>query len=126
MDAREAEATLADVEVIVVLESSLAGAKEVRDACLDADIAVMLWRDAHSCGKGCAPRVQLLAREEDVPRIAALLGARWRDMALREGTLEAHAARPTATDDEHPPCPACGAAAALVEGACPECGLMLG
>jgi hypothetical protein len=28
-------------------------------------------------------------------------------------------------DAEHPPCPACGTAAALVEGACSDCGLQL-
>ena len=29
-------------------------------------------------------------------------------------------------DAEHPPCPACGTAAPLVEGACSDCGLVLG
>lgn len=28
-------------------------------------------------------------------------------------------------DGEHPPCPACGTAAALVRGACSDCGLQL-
>ena len=28
-------------------------------------------------------------------------------------------------DAEHPPCPACGTAAPLVEGACSDCGLQL-
>jgi hypothetical protein len=27
--------------------------------------------------------------------------------------------------DAHPPCPACGTAAALVDGACSDCGLQL-
>jgi hypothetical protein len=34
---------------------------------------------------------------------------------------------PTAEPDgEYPPCPACGTAAALVDGNCSDCGLMLG
>ena len=28
-------------------------------------------------------------------------------------------------EGEHPPCPACGTAAALVDGACSDCGLQL-
>jgi predicted amidophosphoribosyltransferase len=30
-----------------------------------------------------------------------------------------------APEDEEPPCPACGAQAPLVDGACPDCGLQL-
>lgn len=30
-----------------------------------------------------------------------------------------------APDGEEPPCPACGTAAPLVDGACSDCGLML-
>jgi predicted amidophosphoribosyltransferase len=30
-----------------------------------------------------------------------------------------------ATDAEHLPCPACGTAAPLIEGACSDCGLQL-
>lgn len=28
-------------------------------------------------------------------------------------------------EDEHPPCPACGTAAPLVDGTCSDCGLQL-
>jgi hypothetical protein len=48
----------------------------------------------------------------------------WRDGLAREGLAPVEGA--AASDDaEHPPCPACGTAAALVEGACSDCGLQL-
>lgn len=47
----------------------------------------------------------------------------WRDDLAREGLVPVEAA--LATDAEHPPCPACGTAAPLVEGACSDCGLQL-
>jgi hypothetical protein len=47
-------------------------------------------------------------------------------MLIREGvdpeTLRASA---PASESEEPPCPACGTAAPLVEGACSDCGLQL-
>lgn len=47
----------------------------------------------------------------------------WRDGLAREGLAPvALAIDETA---EHLPCPACGTAAALVDGACSDCGLQL-
>lgn len=127
MEMEEAEGVLAEVELIAYMQAGLREAKELRDACLEAEIPVLLDRDA-CCGKGgcgCAPKMQLLAREEDVPRIAHLVKERWRALALREGTIdEDHpAVAPSQTDEL--PCPACGTAAPLVEGACVDCGLHL-
>ena len=47
----------------------------------------------------------------------------WRDTLAREGLAPVQVAM--ADDAEHPPCPACGTAAALVDGACSDCGLQL-
>jgi predicted RNA-binding Zn-ribbon protein involved in translation (DUF1610 family) len=47
----------------------------------------------------------------------------WRDDLAREGL--APVAVSVAEDAEHLPCPACGTAAALVDGACSDCGLQL-
>jgi predicted amidophosphoribosyltransferase len=45
-------------------------------------------------------------------------------MLEREGVAPVCA--PSAgADGEHPPCPACGTAAPLVDGACSDCGLKL-
>lgn len=48
-------------------------------------------------------------------------------MVHAEGTADLVEARPLVADDESGelPCPACGTAAPLVEGACSDCGLVL-
>jgi hypothetical protein len=52
-----------------------------------------------------------------------LLRDDWRSHLAREGLEPVDVA--VASDAEYPPCPACGTAAALVEGACSDCGLQL-
>jgi hypothetical protein len=129
MDAEEVELALADAELVTCLQAPLVDAKELRDACLAAEIPVMLDRGA-CCAKGgcgCAPKLELRARPEDLPRVARLLQERWRDLLLREGTVTADhpAAAVPESDAGDPPCPACGTAAPLVAGACSDCGLQL-
>jgi hypothetical protein len=130
VNADDAEDALADAELVPCLQASLTDAKELRAACLEADIPVLLDRAA-CCGKGgcgCGPKVELLARDEDVPRIARLLDQRWRALALREGTVdEDHPAVAGAgsSDAETVTCPACGRVGPLAEGACGDCGLQL-
>jgi len=131
MNVDDAERALADADLVACLQASLADAKEVRDACLEADIPVLLDRGA-CCGQGgcgCAPKMELLARGEDLPRVARLLAERWRALALREGTIGAEhpvVAAPAPADGDSVACPACGTVAPLVEGACADCGLQLG
>lgn len=64
-------------------------------------------------------------REEDVPRVGALLRREWAEVLEREGVAPAGSIGVEAGEGEEPPCPACGTAAPLVEGACSECGLQL-
>lgn len=129
MNAEEAEGALAETDLVACLKAPLGDAKELREACLEADIPVLLGRDDACCGKGggcgCAPKVQLLARPEDAPRIAHLMQERWRAMALDEGTVSADHPAVAPPAGEEPPCPACGTAAPLVSGACSDCGLQL-
>ncbi len=47
----------------------------------------------------------------------------WHDVLAREGLAPVAVA--VAEDAEHLPCPACGTAAPLVDGACSDCGLQL-
>src|SRR5882757_9938192 len=127
MNADEAEEALADAELVPCLQAPLVEIKQIRETCLEADIPVLLERDA-CCGKsgcGCAPKLQLLSRAQDAPRIARLLNERWREMALREGTVDEDHPSVAATDGGEPPCPACGVARPLVGGACSVCGLQL-
>src|SRR5215471_8033097 len=132
MDLDDVERALADAELVACLQASLGEAKEVRDACLEADIPVLLDRGS-CCGQGgcgCAPKMELLARSEDVPRVARLLQERWRALALREGTIDARhqavaAPAHAPADADHVSCPACGTVGPLAAGACADCGLQL-
>jgi hypothetical protein len=114
--------------LVPCLQAALADAKELRAACLEADIPVLLDR-ASCCGKGgcgCTPKIEILARQEDVPRIARLCDERWRELARREGTIEETHPSVAASDDANAAaCPACGTVAPLAEGACSDCGLQL-
>ena len=126
MNAEDAERALAEDDLVPCLQAPLGEIKEIREACLDAEIPVLLGRQDACCGKGgcgCAPKLQLLSRAEDAARIAHLMQARWREMALREGTADA--GHPALVVDGEPPCPACATAAPLADGACTDCGLQL-
>jgi hypothetical protein len=130
MDLDDAERALAEAELVLCLQGALGDVKEARDACLEAEIPVLLDR-GDCCGQGgcgCAPKIDLLARSEDVPRVARLLQERWRALALREGTIDTRhpvVAAPAPAEAGADPCPACGTVAPLAEGACSDCGLHL-
>jgi hypothetical protein len=111
----------ANEEIVPALQAGLAEAKEIQAACRAAGIAVELGRDDH-CTTGCAPKVLLLARRADLPVVQHVVAGRWAAL-LDEGAV-VHAGGPE-DEDEEPPCPACGSTGALVDGACPECGLSL-
>ncbi len=75
---------------------------------------------------GCAPKLALYARAEDVPRVAGLMQRRWQELALREGTVgEDSVFVRGASGAGEVACPACGTAAPLANGACTDCGLQL-
>ena len=126
MNENEALVALADVEVVPCVQAPLAEAKELLVACLEAEIPAALDRAprCHDGACGCAPKLELLARPEDLPRVAALLESRWHGMLEREGTLADLPVAGAAVEEL--PCPACATAAPLEEGACTGCGLQLG
>ncbi len=129
MDPHDADAALDGAELVPAAEAALPDARRLLDRCLDAGIPARLGRD-HHCGSGhCAPKAQLLVRAEDAPAVSDLLRRECIESAEREGTLDPEyleriRAAPAGPDAE-PPCPACGTAAPLVEGACSDCGLQL-
>lgn len=124
MNKDQAYKQLEDAEVVPCVSAGIADAKEVLAACLDAEIPAILDRQ-EGCGGGhsCTPRFDLCVRPDDVPKVMALLHARWKALLDQEGTLIDHGA--AGGESENPPCPACGCTAGLVEGACAECGLQL-
>lgn len=127
MNQDQALKQLEDADVVPCLSAGIADAKEVLNACLDAEIPAILDRHescgGHGKGHSCSPKFDLCVRPDDIPRVMGLLQARWKALLDQEGTLVDHSAGGHEGDD--PPCPACGCTAALVEGACAECGLQL-
>ncbi|PTL81426.1 hypothetical protein [Vitiosangium sp. GDMCC 1.1324] len=124
MTPHEAEKALADAEVVPCMETQLADARMLVEACLAEDVPAIVHREA--CSKpSCSPKFQVLVRSEDAPRVAKLLQQRWLDSLQREGVIPEGRGPREVPEDGELPCPACGTAAPLVEGACSDCGLQL-
>lgn len=130
MNQREAEAALEDAEITPCMEMPIPEAKRVVNACLAAEIPALLGGRPGCASGGCSPKALILVRPDDVPRVARLLHDEWRDMALREGTVDFEVGVPSAqaevAEDAEPACPACGCREPLAAGACADCGLVLG
>jgi hypothetical protein len=122
MTEHDVDALLADAELVPVMKAPLADLKKLRARCLEAGLPV-----AMGCpdGKSCGTTTHLLVREEDIPKVAALLRTDWQAMVAREGTAAVVDLSVPVGDDEELPCPACGTQAPLVAGACSDCGLVL-
>ena len=129
MDASEADEALAGVEVVPVFEASLRDARRLVARCLEQDIPAAIGRNACCSSGGCTPKAQVLVRRDDVARVRTLVQGDWLEAAAREGTIApewlAQQRAAVVGPDGYPPCPACGTAAPLVDGACSDCGLQL-
>jgi hypothetical protein len=116
-------------ELVPATEASIPDAKQLVERCRAEGIDAILGRTATCSTGGCKPKAQVLVRRADVPRVTELLQRDWLADAAREGTLDpefiATLRTAHADPDGEPPCPACGTAAPLVDGACSDCGLQL-
>lgn len=119
MNEDQAAEALGEVELVPAVQGSIDEIKQMRDQCLETGIPVLVMAPPEAAGK-----FVLLAREQDLPQVTALLQKEWRAHIEREG-MGSGIFGVEAKEGEEPPCPACGTAAPLVEGACSECGLQL-
>ena len=119
----QAEQLLAGAELVPAIAGTIPEMKALRDRCLAAGIPALIGCPPGH-GKSCGPRTHLLIEEAAIPRLGELLHNEWHGDLEREG-LAPITVGAIAEDAEHLPCPACGTAAALVEGACSDCGLQL-
>jgi len=132
LSTNEAEQLMEDPEheLVPCVQGAIPDVKRLLDLCLEKDIPAVIGSDAcddGGCKTGCSPKAQLVVRDTDVPAVMELLRQQAMAMMLREGTLTFGDAPGGDEDPEgEPPCPACGTAAPLVEGACSDCGLQLG
>jgi hypothetical protein len=129
MERRTADELLQDHELVLLGEGNVQQAKALERQLLANEIPVRLAApDAGACcGGGCGTKLRILVREEDVSKVGRLLQAEWLEAVRREGTLDESALGPqkVLAEGEEPPCPACGFAGPLREGACADCGLQL-
>ena len=115
------EEMLDGLPLVPAMAGSIPEMKVLRDRCLAAGIPALIG--CPGGGKSCGPKTHLLIEEDELPRLSELLRDDWSDHLSREGLVPV--AVTIAADAEHLPCPACGTAAALVEGACSDCGIQL-
>jgi hypothetical protein len=106
-------------QMVPAIQGTLDDIKKMRAQCLEAGIEVDV------AGQPGGGRFVLMVREADIPQVSALLRGQWREQIEREGTGGLGLFGVEVKEGEEPPCPACGTAAPLVEGACSECGLQL-
>src|SRR5688572_8071313 len=115
MDRSSADQLLTGNELTPCLEGAVAHAKEIERTLLEAEIPARLAKPpAKACcgpgGCGCGAKVQVMVREEDLPKVAALFRDEWMQAVQREGTIEGmslvrESSVPLDPNAE-PPCPA--------------------
>jgi hypothetical protein len=118
------------MNLVVVLEGSVSLAKSLQQRLADVSIPSELSAPpAKACsggGCGCGAKLQVLVQPDDVSRVATVLQSDWLEAVKCEGLGgESFVQLKTPTADGTLPCPACGFAGALVNGACGDCGLQL-
>lgn len=121
----EAEALLSDAELAPCTQGGVREMKELVYACLEAGIPALIGAEPCADGASCALKAQLVVRASDVDRVRGILRERWLAQVESLGVNTTTGPLPQLDGDGDPPCPACGTAAPLVEGACSDCGLQL-
>ena len=120
-----ADLLLAEAPLLPYAKSSLPDGRAFVEQLLLRGFPALVRKQLDCKSGSCGPAFEVLVREEDVPRIAALQRERWEESLAREGLAPRVAPGVEVGEAEEPPCPACGTAAPLVEGACSDCGLQL-
>lgn len=118
---------LAGRPTTTIVQAGLPACREIERALLEAGITCFLDANAEE-GEALAPgvlKVGVVVAEDDVPRVGALLKARFEGLIAKEGvgSFNTEAIDLTAAEVA---CPACGHTGALKNGECADCGLFLG
>lgn len=117
-------------ELVPYFEGSMQQMRELERQLTEKEIEVELASPPKKAccggGCGCSMKLQLLVRKEDVPRVASMLQAEWLAAVQEQtGALVQLGTPAELPEGAEPPCPACGFAGPLKEGACGDCGLQL-
>ena len=112
-----------------VVEAGLSTCREIEAALLAAGIPAYVdaaSEDGEPLSPG-AMKVGVVVAEEDLPRVAGLMRARFEGLLRSEGVgMGIFHADPIDLSLAEITCPACGHVGALSEGTCADCGLFLG
>ena len=135
MNRAEADAQLQTHELVPCIEGTVSQAREMERQLLEQEIpALMAAKPKGACcggGCGCAGKVQLLVRPDDLQKVSMFMKAEWIEAVRRESGVEALVtltlpeAEAQQGEVAELKCPACGFAGELVSGACGDCGLQL-
>ena len=120
----DADQLLADAPLLTYAKASLPDGRAFVEQLLLRGVPALVRKEQDCKSGGCGPSFEVMVREEDVPVISALQRERWEQSLALEGLAPVVGAGEVG-ETEEPPCPACGTAAPLVEGACSDCGLQL-
>ena len=124
----EADQLLAEAPLLPYTKASLPDGRAFVEQLLLHGVPALVRKEEGCKSGSCGPAFEVLVREEDVARISAMQRERWYEALEREGLAPRVVPVAEVAEDAEagePPCPACGTAAPLVEGACSDCGLQL-
>ncbi|OGR00979.1 MAG: hypothetical protein A2505_04120 [Deltaproteobacteria bacterium RIFOXYD12_FULL_55_16] len=116
-----------DDHLLVIFQAALAELKHLK-ALLEADqIGVMISKDSQGCASGgCAPKFQLLVRQEEVQDALLILAEEHHRATVLAEHDATHAEAVFNPEAMEAVCPACGFAFATTTTTCPDCGLCFG
>ena len=121
----EADQLLAEAPLLPYTKASLPDGRAFVEQLLLHGVPALVRKEEGCKSGSCGPAFEVLVREQDLPVVAAMQRERWYEALEREGLAPRLAPVAEVSETEEPPCPACGTAAPLVEGACSDCGLQL-
>ena len=121
----EADQLLAEAPLLPYTKASLPDGRRFVEQLLLHGVPALVRKEEGCKSGSCGPAFEVLVREQDLPVVAAMQRERWYEALEREGLAPRLAPAAEVSETEEPPCPACGTAAPLVEGACSDCGLQL-
>ncbi len=119
----QADAMLASQELVTASAGAIHEMKALRERCLAVGIPATIG--CPGGGGSCGPKTHLLVSANDLARLAQFFSDEWYARLNAEGLPPVVLKVPLPEHADEPPCPACGTAAPLVQGACSDCGLML-
>jgi len=116
-----------DDQLVVISQASLADLKHLM-ALLEAEhIGAMIRKDGQGCASGgCAPKFQLLVRQEEIQDALQVLAEEHRRACALAEHDATHAEAVFNPEAKEAVCPACGFAFVTTTTTCPDCGLCFG